>query len=112
MIVNPKLEATLWKLVCVVEPVGTYTVLVVPDLLVTKFVTVDTDEEPIWIVKSVNEEQYLKQALKLVTAVLYLNKSCGIDVNPVQLQKQLPKSVAEVLYLNKSCGIDVNLVQL
>ncbi len=47
MMVKLNDEATALNLVCVVEPVGTYTVLVVPDLLVTKFVTVDTFGEPI-----------------------------------------------------------------
>ena len=55
--------------------------------------------------------QPAKQNEKLLTKVLYLNKSAGIPVNPVQSCRQFEKLVAKVLYLNKSAGIPVNPVQ-
>ena len=45
--VKPSVEATALNLVCVVDPEGTYMVLVVPAFLVTKEEQADTTSEPI-----------------------------------------------------------------
>lgn len=45
--VRPSVDATASNLVCVVDPEGTYMVLVVPDFLVTKEEQADTTSEPI-----------------------------------------------------------------
>jgi hypothetical protein len=50
-------DATVLNLVCVVDPEGTYTVLVVPVFFVTKEEQFETDEEPMWRVKSARVEQ-------------------------------------------------------
>ena len=57
---------------------------------------------------AVNPEQSRNVLLKLVTAVLYLNKSMGIAVNPEQASNAYTKFVTAVLYLNRSVGIAVN----
>jgi hypothetical protein len=59
----------------------------------------------------VSPVQFRKQLLKLVAEVLYLNKSAGMLVSPVQTFRQSLKLVAEVLYLNKSAGILVSPAQ-
>ena len=55
--VRPREDAAASNLVCVVDPEGTYMVLVVPAFFVTKEEQLETDEEPMWRVKSVRVEQ-------------------------------------------------------
>ena len=67
--------------------------------------------EPINPAGNVVIGQPLNVALKLVTAVLYLNKSEGSEVNDVQPLNVLLKSVTAVLSLNNPDGIAVKDVQ-
>ena len=64
MIVNPKLDATLLNVISVVEPDGTYIVLVVPAFLVAKKSAILTFGELIWIVKLFKRNHILKTPQK------------------------------------------------
>lgn len=59
--VSPSDEETLLKVVYVVEPVGTYTVLVVPLFDVTKLVALDTFVEPMCVENPFRALQLQKQ---------------------------------------------------
>lgn len=57
---------------------------VVPDLRVTKLEQFETEDDPMWRVKSARDEQIWKQLLKFVTAALLLNSPVGMVVKDEQ----------------------------